>query len=371
VQLYISLKKYFVFFRLISTLGFLIKKAMALNHFSRFIKSRLFLFFLIILVLSLPWPFKEDAPSLNLNGPAFTTDPSKIIEMPDEWVNQPVRHDPSIGKFDLVVTLDQHLFTPLRPFINKYARMNRLRIFVNEGTCGISAGMLARKEVDIGGFCCAPGETDRLPGLRFHTIGIDAIALLVHPENPIDNLTLEQARRIFMGEIRRWSEFESTTGEKGPDIPVQPIGRLHCKLRPGHWRLLLDNEDLFSPSLLEVGAIPDMISQVASNPSAIGYEVVWNTARYREQGKVKILRINGISPLDQDALIRGRYPLYRVYNLTTWHGEGLTNPKAEKLIQYLLKAIKGLPEEHNIIPASRLKEAGWRFKGDELVGEPD
>jgi len=338
---------------------------MASDHFSRFTGIKVSLPLLIIPVIALLGLIKESNP-LNLRGPAFT-DPSKTIEMPDEWIRQPIRHAPLLKGYDLVITLDQHLFTPLRPLIDRYARRNRLRIFVNEGTCGISAGMLVRKEVDVGGFCCAPGETDRLPGLRFHTIGIDAIALLVHPENPIDSLTLEQARRIFMGEIHRWSEIEAY---KGSDTFIQPIGRLHCKLRPGHWRLLLDNEDLFSPSLLEVGAIPDMISQVASTPGAIGYEVIWNTIRYKKNGKVKILRINGISPLDQDALINGRYPLYRVYNLTTWYGEGLTNPEAERLIQYLLKAVENLSREHNIIPASRLRKAGWKFKGDELVGEP-
>jgi len=340
---------------------------MAFIHFSRFGKVRALVSLLILSSLPLLTSFNRNDP---LRGPAFT-DPSKTVEMPEDWIRRPIRHAPSLEGYDLVVTLDQHLFTPLRPIIDRYARLKNLRIFVNEGTCGISAGMLARKEVDVGGFCCAPGETDRLPGLRFHTIGIDAIALIVHPENPIEDVTLTQARRIFMGEIHRWSELRTSSGERGPDIPVQPVGRLHCKLRPGHWRLLLDNEDLFSPSLLEVGAIPDMISQVASNPGAIGYEVVWNTIRYRDSGKVKVLRINGVSPLDQDALIKGGYPLYRVYNLTTWHGRGLTNPEAEGLVQYLLESAEDIPREHNIVPASRLREAGWRFKGDELVGGPE
>jgi|Deesub1362A_J573_1020465.scaffolds.fasta_scaffold00171_61 hypothetical protein len=343
---------------------------MAFIHFSRFGKVRALISLLILSSLPLLTSFSRDDPSPGLRGPAFT-DPSRVVEMPDEWVRRPIRHSPSLGDFDLVVTLDQHLFTPLRPLIDRYARMNKLRIFINEGTCGISAGMLVRKEVDVGGFCCAPGLNDRLPGLRFHTFGIDAIALIVHPENPIDNVTLTQARRIFMGEIHRWSELKTSTGERGPDIPIQPVGRLHCKLRPGHWRLLLDNEDLFSADLLEVGAIPDMISQVASNPGAIGYEVIWNTIRYREMGRVKVLRIDGYSPLDHDALVSGRYPLYRVYNLTTWQGRGVEDPRAERLVQYLLGQAEKVSKGHNIVPASRLKEAGWRFRGDELVGEPD
>ena len=255
-------------------------------------------------------------PVDSIAGQAFT-DSSEIMEMPEEWIKQPVKYEPSVGDADLVITLDQHLYPAFLPLIQEYAKVNGMKIFVNEGTCGISAGMLSRKTVDIGGYCCSPGITDRLPGLRFHTIGISALALFVHPENPVENITMEQARQIFAGEIYRWSELESKEGTKGPNLPIQPIGRLHCKLRPGHWRLLLDNQDLFSAALQEVGAIPDMISKVASNKRAIGYEVLWNASRYKDRGRVKPLKINGDSPDNQEALASG----YRVYNLTTWEGK--------------------------------------------------
>jgi ABC-type phosphate transport system substrate-binding protein len=305
-----------------------------------------------------------------LAGPSFT-DPSEIMEMPEEWRKQPVRHEPSVGRADLVITLDQHLYPVFLPLIEKYSKDNKMKIHVNEGTCGISAGMLSRKTADIGGYCCPPGLTDRLPGLQFHTFGISALALLVHPGNPIDNVTVEQARQIFAGDIYRWSELKKDNGEKGPNQPIQPVGRLHCKLRPGHWRLLLDNQDLYSTTLQEVGAIPDMISKVASNKRAIGYEVLWNPVRYNDRGEVKHLRINGISPDNKEHLASGKFPLYRVYNLTTWEDSSVANPTAKKLVEYILKQGELLGREHNIIPASRLRQAGWKFKDDELIGEPD
>ncbi len=58
-------------------------------------------------------------------------------------------------------------------------------------------------------------------------------------------------------------------------------------MRAGHWRLLLDNEDLFGPRLHKVEAMPDMISRVARNPAAIGYETQWVTAYYRQKGNAK------------------------------------------------------------------------------------
>jgi len=197
-----------------------------------------------------------------------------------------------------------------------------------------------------------------------------SIALLVHPENPIDDITIEQAREIFQGNIFRWSELKDRKGNWGGNIPIQPIGRLHCKKRPGHWRLLLDRNDLFSPDLQEVGAIPDMISLVASNPRAIGYEVMQMVREYQSKGKVKELKIGGLDPKDAQNLVSGDYPLYRTYNITTWEGENDKNPHAQKLVDMLLEEINHLDKRYGIIPASHLRQAGWQFKDNELIGEP-
>ena len=300
-----------------------------------------------------------------LSGPGFS-DPSLIMEMPESWKKMPVKHDPYKEDVDLVISLDQQGYPAFYPLIKEYAKKHGLNIVVKNGTCGISSGMLSKKTIDIGGFCCAPGRTDRLPGLRFHTVGIASIAFIVHPDNTVDNITFEEARQIFMGELYRWSELKT----KGENLPIQPIGRLHCKLRPGHWRLLLDNEDHFSPSLFEVGAIPDMISRVSENIMSIGYETIWMTRLLNKRGNVKKLKINGYAPEDLSALVSGKYPLYRVYTFTTWAGEGGENHEAQELVDYLLERTDRLRDKMSIVSSSRLREAGWKFKGDELVGEP-
>jgi len=301
-------------------------------------------------------------------GPPFT-DPARIIDMPDDWKKKPIQHDSAADGADIVVTLDQHLYPALLPAIRKYGEMHNKKIIVHDGTCGISAGMLSNKSADIGGFCCPPALTDRLPGLRFHTLGIAAIALIVNQSNPIDNVSFKQARQIFAGDVNDWSRLSTSDGKKGPGLPVQPVGRLHCKLRPGHWRLLLDNKDLFSANLLEVGAIPDMISIVSSNEQAIGYEVLWNLIHHKNKGPAKVLKINNYNPHNSDDLISGNYPLYRVYNITTWGEDHTSNPDAQKLAEYLLEQTDQLAREHEIVPASRLRQAGWKFRDNELVGE--
>jgi ABC-type phosphate transport system substrate-binding protein len=299
-------------------------------------------------------------PLKGLAGPPFT-DPSEIMAMPDAWKKQPIKYDVSSDNVDLVVSLDQQMQYAYRPLIHKFAEENNLNIIIHGGTCGISSGLLSRKAIDIGGFCCAPGLMDRLPGLQFHTLGISALALIIHPDNPVDNITLEQAQAIFMGKIHRWSELKTAKGTKGPNLPIEPVARLHCKNRPGR----------FSPNLREVGAIPDMISQVSANKHAIGHEILWMTRHFRDKGRVKSLKINGHSPDNPVHLLSGDYPLYRVFSLTTWEGAHDTNQTASKLVKYLMQQVEHLDEKFSFVPASRLRQSGWKFKGNELIGEPE
>jgi phosphate transport system substrate-binding protein len=306
-----------------------------------------------------------------LSGPAFT-DPADIFKMPPEWEKQPIKYEEWAGNADISVTLEQDVYQMLLPLIRKFEKDKGLKVAVKEGTCGISAGMLSRKVVDIGGYCCPPAREDRLPGLKFHTLGIVAKAFLVHPENAVENVSAGELRNIFQGKLRRWSELKTRENRAGPALPIKPIGRFHCPLRPGHWRLLLENEDLFSTGLNEVGSMPDMIAAVATNKGAIGWETLGMAEHHSKMGVVKPLKINGRSPTDGAALAEGKYPFYRTYGITTWEVKGAENPNAKELVDYLLAAFEDIdPVRFGVAPASKLKKAGWKFREGELVGEPN
>ncbi|MDM8568882.1 substrate-binding domain-containing protein, partial [Thiotrichales bacterium HSG1] len=296
-----------------------------------------------------------------LAGKAFT-DPTQKVDMPKEWLEQSIEYEQWAKGADLAISLDQQLYPALLPIIKKYGKQNKLDIAVQEGTCGTSAKALKDKIADIAGFCCPPSETDRLTGIKFHTLGIASLVLLIHPENPIDNLTFEQIQKIFQGNFFRWSDVN------GPRKMVQVLGRLHCKQRPGHWRLILDNEDLFSPRMSEVGTIPDMISEVANNPSAIGYETLWMCEHYQSKGKIKVLSVDSVAPTDNEKLLTGEYPLYRTFNITTW--ELKPNAEAQKLTKYLIEHMGDVEAKYGIVPVQKLRAAGWKFKDNEVIGEP-
>lgn len=298
------------------------------------------------------------------------SDPKHLVSMPENWHRMPIRHPSWAQQSDLAVTLDQQSYSFLQPIIQRYAQENKLTINVHEGTCGTSASHLIRKHVDLAGYCCPTGQTDRLPGVVFHTLGISSIAILVHADNGAKNLPLQTIRDIFRGRYFSWSKIGQFFPKQKQPGPIQTIGRLHCRFRPGHWRKLLDNSDLFSSRMGEVGAIQDMVQLVGNTPSSIGYETLWNVSRYQRGTQIKWLAIDGFYPQDDQALIGGRYPLYRVFNLAIWQGEHVANPHAQGLVDYLTKSMILLDRTFGLVSAIRLRQAGWKFYGSELVGEP-
>lgn len=304
-------------------------------------------------------------------GPSFS-DPAHIEILPEAWLKQPIKYKDAPEDSDLAIVLDQHLYPALLPIIQKFANQKQLKIAVQEGTCGISAGSLIDKKVDIGGFCCPAGETDRLPGLRFHTLGIASLALITHPTNPTDDVTLKQSREIFWGGIASWDQLagDKNKNQQLPAIgPIHPIARLHCKKRPGHWRLILADEDHFSPVIQEVGTISDMIQRVSEGSNAVGFETLWMT-RLHHVRPVKTLKIDGYSPEDSQAVVDRHYPFYRSYNITSWASSETRKPLAGELVEYIKNNFDSVEPKYGFISSNRLRESGWQFYKDELIGEP-
>ncbi len=301
------------------------------------------------------------------------SDSSYQAEMPADWTKKPVVYQDWAKDADIALSLDRHIYPAFLPFIEQYAKEHGINIKVNQGTCGVSSRMISAKQVDIAGFCCPPGKLDRKPGLKFHTLGIGALTLIVHPDNPVDNITLDQALKLYRGKIYRWSELTTAEGQKAPDQPIQAIARLHCKKRPGQWRSLLRSEDLFGLEINNVGSIEDVILQVASNPWAIGgtesLYMVHNKVKLER--KVKALTIDDLSPGNSDHLLTGRYPIFATFTITTWENEESKNPRVQGLIDYLLEHDSEADSEFHFVPASRLKKTGWKFKENELIGRPE
>jgi len=103
-------------------------------------------------------------------------------------------------------------------------------------------------------------------------IARDAIAILVHRDNPIDSLTLQQISDIYSGNINEWSEIG---GEK------RPIVRLSRETNSGTHVYFLEqvlrlgdksNHTLFSQDTLLLPSSEVISAEIRDNPNAIGYD---------------------------------------------------------------------------------------------------
>lgn len=105
-----------------------------------------------------------------------------------------------------------------------------------------------------------------------HVIARDAIAVIVHPDNPVGQLTLKQISDIYSGKIKNWSEIG------GEDRPIVRLSRetnsgthvyfLETVLRLGD----ADDKTLFSTDTLLLPSSEGIIAEVRQNPNAIGYD---------------------------------------------------------------------------------------------------
>ncbi len=105
-----------------------------------------------------------------------------------------------------------------------------------------------------------------------HIIARDAIAVVVNPQNPVNQLTLQQISDIYSGKYTNWTEVG------GEDRPIVRLSRetnsgthvyfLETVLRLGS----KEDKTLFSTNTLLLPSSEGIISEVRDNPNAIGYD---------------------------------------------------------------------------------------------------
>lgn len=153
-----------------------------------------------------------------------------------------------------------------------------VRISVSGGGSGVGITALINGTVDIANASrrVKPEETQQaqahgITPTEFVIAG-DAIAVIVHPDNPVGRLTLQQLSDIYSGKINNWSEVG------GEDRPIVRLSRetnsgthvyfLETVVRLGQ----SDNPTLFSTDTLLLPSSEGIVNEVRQNPNAIGYD---------------------------------------------------------------------------------------------------
>jgi phosphate transport system substrate-binding protein len=212
----------------------------------------------------------------------------------------------------------------------EYQTLNpEIRISVTGGGSGTGIAALINNTVDIANASREIKEKEienaKANGsepIEF-VIARDAIAIIVNPENPVNELTLQQISAIYSGEIDNWIHVG------GEDRPIVRLSRetnsgthvyfLEQVLRLGD----KDSDLLFSPLTLLLPSSEGITAEVSQNPNAIGYDGLGYVTE-----DVKVIAIASSPGVDYilpsaETVNSGQYPIARdLYMYTNGEPQG-------------------------------------------------
>lgn len=166
-------------------------------------------------------------------------------------------------------------------------------------------------------------------------VAYDCIVPVVHPSNPLKDITIEQLRDIYMGKVKNWKEVG------GPDSDIVVISRDTSSGTYEVWEeKVMNKERVYAGALLQAsnGAVAQA---VAKNKNAIGYLGFGYLNK-----ELKGLSVNGVVGNEQTTL-RGQYPISRALFMFT---QGWPQGDVLNFINYMLNPKTG---------QTYVKEAGF------------
>ncbi len=157
-------------------------------------------------------------------------------------------------------------------------------------------------------------------------VAYDSIVPVVHPSNSVSNLSLDQMKKIYKGEIENWSEVG------GPNKQITVISRDTSSGTYEVWEeKVMEGERVYPGALLQAsnGAVAQAVSK---NPNAIGYVGIGYL-----NDDLKDVSVNGVEGTKATTL-SGEFPISRTLFMFT---DGWPKGDTKKFINYVMNPKKG------------------------------
>ena len=199
-------------------------------------------------------------------------------------------------------------------------------VTVNYNPTGSGAGITAVQEgtCDIGLSSRALKDEEKAAGLQETVLAYDGIAIIVHPDNPVSDLSIEQIAQLYTGEITNWKDVG------GNDAQMVLIGREAASGTRDGFESITGTKDKcqYRQELTSTG---DVITAVSQNPDAIGYASLASI-----KDSVKALNVDGVTP-SEASVKDGSYKVQRPFVLVTVEGKALSEA-AQSFFDYVTSA---------------------------------
>lgn len=177
--------------------------------------------------------------------------------------------------------------------------------------------------------------------LTDYPIARDGIAVIIHKSNPIQVLSKEQIRNIYLGKITNWKELG------GSDMPITVVNKASGRSTLELFAEFMNLEPADIKANIVIGENEQGIKTVANSPGAIGYVSI-GTAEYSERSgtALKLISLGGQVPSTQNVADK-KYDLSRTLNLVT---KGKPSLAVSNFIDYVQSAsVKDLVEEQYFV----------------------
>lgn len=195
--------------------------------------------------------------------------------------------------------------TSLQPLAEKWAeaysrRHPGLTIAVQGGgsTAGVQAAISGAAQIGMVSRALTSSERGSVRGV---TVARDGIALIVHPSNPLRDVTLDQARDLYSGRIDSWA------GLQAERLAVTVITREEGSGTRAAFEALVMRGVRITPGALVEDSTGTVRQMVGSDPAAIGYISLGLV-----DSSVRALRLGGVAPIEAN-IDQATYPLTRPF----------------------------------------------------------
>ncbi len=162
-------------------------------------------------------------------------------------------------------------------------------------------------------------------------IGREAFVFFVNAQNPVDNLTVEQLRRIYTGEITNWKEVG---GKNEKIIAFQRNNGSGSQT--AFLKFMEENQPMSPPHDKIIDLMEGIISQTADYANyrnAIGYSFRYFAEEMVGNEQIKLLKINDVYP-SKETTCNSTYPLIYDFYAVTRTGNASSN--VQKFINWIL-----------------------------------
>lgn len=229
----------------------------------------------------------------------------------------------------------------------RYSGKGDVEIQVESGGSLKGVAALLAKACDVA-MCSSPMTPDRVAdaesrGIQIKTFpfAYDMIVPIVHPSNPVNNLSVDQLAAIYQGTVSSWGDVG------GRPAKIDVVARSPSSGTREVWNRVVLGSAQPKDGWVVQGSNSGVLAYVAEHPDAVGY-VSFAILNH----EVKALSVNGVAPTAEDAK-SGRYPITR--QLYLYVDEKDFSYPVKSLIVFILSA-KGqqIVGESGFIPQDAL-----------------